>query len=94
MRPLRIELDKTLICYLASRQCTQRVPIVVGLTEDVVVTGGAAVVILGGSASAGWYMQFAALTVKLMSSTAISPVKLFPRIPSNTTYLKQKNSKF
>ena len=62
----------------------------VGLTEDVVVTGGAAVVILGGSASGGWYMQFAALTVKLMSSRAMSPVKLLPRIPSNTTYLKKK----
>lgn len=61
----------------------------VGPTEDVGVTGGAAVVMPGGNASEGCNLQFAAPTVKLMSSSAMSPVKLFPRTPSNTTYLKE-----
>ena len=47
-------------------------PIVVGLTEDGV--GGAAVVIPGGRASEGRIMQLPAPTVKVMSSSAMSPV--------------------
>lgn len=49
-------------------------PIVVGATEDGVEDAGDAVVMPGGSASSGCSMQFAALTVKVMSSRAMSPV--------------------
>ena len=58
---------------LAFKKIRVNLPMV-GPTEDVGVTGGAAVVMPGGNASEGCNLQFAAPTVKLMSSSAMSPV--------------------
>ena len=48
---------------------------------------GGGVVIPGGRASDGLSVQMLAPTVNDMSSRAMSPVWLLPRIPSNTTCL-------
>lgn len=71
-----------------SRADKRHLPIVVGLTEDGVEAVGGAVVIPGGSASDGLSVQLPAPTVNVISSRAMSPLKLFPRIPSNTTCSK------